>query len=59
MFLRGTGVAMTLPWLESIPVWGQEPDSGGEPASGYPKRFAAMFMGNGINPNHWLAQESA
>ena len=23
--LRGTGVAMALPWLESIPVWGGEP----------------------------------
>ena len=24
-FLRGAGVAMALPWLESIPVWGAEP----------------------------------
>jgi hypothetical protein len=49
--LRGTGVAMALPWLESIPVWG---NSSSETA--FPKRFAALFMGNGISPNHWWAK---
>lgn len=48
--LRGAGVAMALPWLESIPVWGAEP------ASAVPKRFAALFMGNGISPNNWWAK---
>jgi hypothetical protein len=48
--LRGVGVAMALPWLESLSVWG------GEPAATFPKRFAALFMGNGINPNHWSAK---
>ena len=24
-FLRGVGVTMALPWLESLPVWGDEP----------------------------------
>jgi hypothetical protein len=24
-FLRGTGVVMALPWLESLPVWGVQP----------------------------------
>ena len=24
-FLRGTGVVMALPWLESLPGWGAEP----------------------------------
>ena len=24
-FLRGVGVSMALPWLESLPVWGDEP----------------------------------
>ena len=24
-FLRGVGVTMALPWLESVPVWGAEP----------------------------------
>src|SRR5713226_1617501 len=53
--LRGVGVAMALPWLESMPVWGGEAASGGG-APVIPKRFAALFMGNGINPNHWSAK---
>ncbi len=49
-FLYGTGVTMALPWLESIPVWG-------EPASAPPpKRFAALFMANGINYKQWWAK---
>jgi Protein of unknown function (DUF1552) len=51
-FLRGAGVAMALPWLESLPVWGAGP------ASALPKRFAALFMGNGINGKHWWAKGS-
>ena len=27
--LRGAGVAMALPWLESLPVWGGEAATGG------------------------------
>ncbi len=53
--LRGAGVAMALPWLESIPVWGSETVPGVGSAA-FPKRFAAMFMGNGINPDHWWAK---
>ncbi|OWK43832.1 DUF1552 domain-containing protein [Fimbriiglobus ruber] len=56
-FLRGAGVAMALPWLESLPVWGAAPASG-SPASTIPKRFAALFMGNGINAKHWWAKGS-
>src|SRR5262245_36901079 len=48
--LKGVGVTMALPWLESLPVWGSE-------ASTLPsQRFAALFMGNGINPKHWWAK---
>ena len=53
--LCGVGVSMGLPWLESIPVWGGDP-AAPEPASSPPKRFAALFMGNGISPNHWWAK---
>src|SRR4051812_18835747 len=50
---RGVGVTMALPWLESVPVWGAEPT----PVPGVlPQRFAAVFMGNGINGNHWSAK---
>jgi len=52
--LRGAGVAMALPWLESLPVWGDEPAAA---VSGrLPRRFAALFMGNGISPKNWSAQ---
>jgi len=54
-FLRGLGVTMALPWLESVPVWGAAtpaPELTGE----FPKRFAAVFMGNGINGQHWWAK---
>jgi hypothetical protein len=54
-FLRGAGVAMALPWLESIPVWGDAPIAGGGPGA-CPKRFAALFMGCGINADHWWAK---
>jgi len=50
MFLKGAGVAMSLPWLESLPVWGREVMS--QP----PKRFAALFMGNGVHQSEWYAE---
>jgi len=53
--LRGVGVAMALPWLESLPVWGDETPVGELPQN-FPKRFAAVFMGNGISPDHWWAK---
>src|SRR6266436_3154962 len=56
-FLRGVGVAMALPWLESIPVWGAAPAKDGMPGP-FPKRFATLFMGNGINSQHWWAKGS-
>jgi hypothetical protein len=41
---------MTLPWLESLPVWGEAAE-----AAPMPKRFIVQFMGTGVNPNHWYA----
>jgi hypothetical protein len=46
---------MALPWLESIPVWGQTPAANNTP-DGFPKRFAAVFMACGINSHHWWAK---
>ncbi len=43
---------MALPWLESLPVWGATT------TEVFPKRFAVLFMGNGINGNHWWAKGS-
>jgi hypothetical protein len=53
-FLRGAGVAMALPWMESVPVWGA-PAAASTP-EGFPKRFAAVFMACGINADHWWAK---
>jgi hypothetical protein len=53
--LRGAGVTMALPWLESVPVWAADL---GAKASPFPKRFAVLFMGNGINEHHWWAKGS-
>ena len=48
---------MALPWLESVPAWGFSPMLGDAPAP-CPKRFAALFMGCGISPEHWWAKGS-
>jgi hypothetical protein len=53
--LRGAGVAMALPWLESIPVWGFEP-SAISAETPFPKRFGVLFMACGIHPDHWWAK---
>src|SRR5215475_5219892 len=52
--LKGVGVTMALPWLEAIPFASSQSVSGARP-SAPPKRFAALFMGNGISPPHWSA----
>src|SRR5688572_2761188 len=51
--LRGAGVTMALPWLESVHALGATtaPD-------GFPKRFAVLFMGNGVNEDHWGSEGS-
>jgi hypothetical protein len=51
--LRGMGVTMCLPWLESISAFAAT-SSG----AAFPKRFAVLFMGNGVNENHWGAEGS-
>src|SRR5262245_17945662 len=57
ILLQGAGVAMALPWLESLPVWGAELPAD-KPAAAFPKRFAALFMACGINSDHWWAKGS-
>jgi hypothetical protein len=55
LFLYGTGVAMALPWFESVPVWGAPSDEPKAPSSS-PKRMVVQFMGTGISPNNWWAK---
>ena len=59
-FLRGLGVSMALPWLESVSVWGDQPagtasgnasGKSGEP----PVRLACLFSGNGFHSREWWA----
>jgi len=52
--LKGAGVTMALPWLESLPVFAATTS----PAAPFPKRFGVMFMGTGINEDHWNATGS-
>jgi hypothetical protein len=54
-FLRGLGVTMALPWMESLTVWGDEP-KGKEPASEAPVRLGVLFSGNGFHSKEWWAR---
>ena len=53
-FLKGVGVTVALPWLESIPVWGD--DQPKNKASDPPVRFACLFSGNGYHSKEWWAK---
>ena len=55
--LRGLGVSMALPWMESLPVWGDEP-SAGDQQNTPPVRMAVLFAGNGFHKSEWWAQGS-
>jgi hypothetical protein len=53
-FLRGAGVALALPWMESLPLFAQD---GKIPVSNKPPlRFAHVFFSNGVEPAHWWAK---
>src|SRR6187549_2526234 len=54
-FLRGTGISMALPWLESFNVWGVESKQV-KPASEAPVRLAVVFSGNGFHSKEWWAK---
>src|SRR6478672_9905237 len=55
-FLRGVGVTMALPWMESLTVWGDTPPVGVKPASEAPVRLAVLFSGNGFHSREWWAR---
>ncbi len=50
--LRGLGVSMALPWLESISAWSNDAASAIEP----PVRLACFFAGNGFHSDEWWAK---
>src|ERR1700756_1199576 len=46
--LKGAGCSMALPWLESVNAFADPAD--------FPKRFGVVFLGCGVNENHWSAE---
>ena len=50
--LRGAGVTMALPWLESFAAKAAAAD----PV--FPKRFGVVFLGCGVNEDHWGSEGS-
>ena len=52
--LKGIGLTIGLPWLESLPVWGD--DRPKHASSEPPVRFAALFSGNGFHSKEWWAK---
>src|SRR5579859_685621 len=49
--LRGAGCTVALPWLESLHALADVP-----PPSAFPTRFGIVFLGCGINEDHWSAE---
>jgi len=53
-FLRGMGVALALPWMESLPAFGSALSA--TKAAAPPLRFGIVFFSNGVEPAHWWAK---
>src|SRR5581483_80534 len=53
VLLKGLGLSMSLPWLEAAHLWGGEFAGS---AGRAPKRFACMFIGDGISPPLWWSK---
>jgi hypothetical protein len=51
--LRGAGVTLALPWLESFAA--RAATTG---ADVFPKRFGVVFLGCGVNEDHWGSEGS-
>ena len=49
--LRGAGCSVALPFLESLYAFADTPS-----AAAFPKRFGVVFLGCGINEDHWSAE---
>ncbi|MCA9038086.1 MAG: DUF1552 domain-containing protein [Planctomycetaceae bacterium] len=57
IMLRGLGVSMALPWMESMAVWGQETPTN-KPSQEAPTRMAILFSGCGFHRHEWWANGS-
>jgi len=56
-FLRGLGVSMALPWMESMQVWGDD-SKDRKSSSQAPTRMAILFSGCGYHRQEWWAKGS-
>jgi hypothetical protein len=60
--LRGAGVTLALPWLESFDSFASKASTTGAAtgasAGAFPKRFGVVFLGCGVNENHWGSEGS-
>ena len=52
-FLRGVGVALALPWMESLPLLGQA--AAAVKTNTPPLRLGIVFFSNGVEPAQWWA----
>jgi hypothetical protein len=60
-FLRGAGVALALPWMESLPLFAQDaPTSAAAKAVSNkpPVRLGVVYFSNGVEPAHWWAKSN-
>ena len=58
-FLRGAGVALALPWMESVQAMAQVAAAAPQAAASKPPlRFALVYFSNGVEPIHWWAKGS-
>jgi hypothetical protein len=55
-FLRGTGVALGLPWLEAMTPLTAYAAGAQASASKPPVRMAVLYMPNGVHPSMWTPQ---
>jgi hypothetical protein len=51
--LRGAGCTLALPWLESFTARAK-----GAGAETFPQRFGVVFLGCGVNEDHWWSEGS-
>lgn len=57
-FLRGAGVALALPWMESLPLLRAQDAGSAQKADPNkpPLRFACVFFSNGVEPSQYWAK---
>ena len=57
-FLRGAGVALTLPWMESLPLFGADGKKETAALNKPPLRFGCIYFSNGVETVDWWAKGS-